>query len=167
MISMEQDLKQQLLNYITKIDKLGKQLSTIRQQLTKLLYRLPKDEIPPIKLPKEEVFALKTSHISESLSSSPHRYERRNKRLDLDDFVKALEKSCMNVGQQVHQMSYMVGAETGCKVTVNGEDISIFQYDDPLTWRRSLEAVANENLMMYKEVEHKDWDSILRIFNSL
>ena len=165
--SMERDLKQQLLNYITKIDKLGKQLSALRQHLTKLLYRLPKDEIPPIKLPKEKISPQKIVHISESLSRSPSRYERRSKRLDLDDFMKALEESGMSVGQQVHQMSYMVGAETGCKVSVNGESISIFQYDDPLTWRRSLDAVANENLMMYKEVEHKDWDSILRVFNSL
>ena len=164
---MERDLEQQLLNYIEKIDKLGQQLSAIRQHLTKLLYRLPRNETPPIKLPKEKIIAHKTSNISESLSSSPSRYTRRSKRLDLDDFVKALEESGMNVGQQVDQMSYMIGAETGCKVTVNGESISIFQYDDPLTWQRSLDAVANENLMMYKEVEHRDWDSILKVFKSL
>lgn len=164
---MERDLKLQILNYIEEIDKLGKRLSALRQHLIKLLYRLPRDKIPPIKLPKEEIITHKTSHISENLSSSPLRYKRRSKRLNLEDFMKALEESGMSVGQQVHQMSHMVGAETGCKVTVNGESISIFQYDNPLTWRSSQDAVANDNLMMFKEVEHRDWDSILRVFKSL
>lgn len=42
---MERDLKHQLLHYIEKIDKLGKQLSALRQHLTELLYRLPKEKI--------------------------------------------------------------------------------------------------------------------------
>jgi hypothetical protein len=166
-MGMEQDLKQQLLNYIEKIDKLGKQLAGLRRHLTQLLYRLPRDEISPIKLPKEKISSQKIAYLSESLSSSPFRYERRSKKLELDDFVKALEESGMNVGQQVHQMSYMVGAENGCKFTVNGEDISVFQYDAPPASINSKDAVANENLMMFKEAGHKDWDSILRVFNSL
>ena len=164
---MERDLERQLLNYLEKIDRLTKQLSILRQHLTKLLYRLPRDETPPIKLPKEKIIAHKTGNISESLSSSPFRYKRRSKRLDLDDFMNALEESGMSVGQQMPQMSYMIGAETGCKVTVNGEPISIFQYNAPPEWRRSQDAVANENLMMFKQEEHGDWDSILRVFKSL
>ena len=164
---MERDLERQLLGHIEKIDRLDKQLSALRQNLTKLLYRLPRDEISPIKLPKEKIFPHKTANISESLSSSPFRYKRRSKKLELDDFMDALEKSGMTVGQQVDQMSYMVGAETGCKVTVNGDPISVFQYNAPLEWRSSQDAVANGNLMMYKEMEHRDWRSILKVFKSL
>jgi hypothetical protein len=164
---MERDLKPLLLGYIEKFDRLEKQLSALRQNLTRLLYRLPKDEIPPIKLPKEKVLSHKADNISESPSSSPFRYKRRKKRLELDDFMNALEKSGMNIGEMVHQMSYMIGAETGCKVAVNGEEISVYQYKTPFGWRRSLEAVANANLMMYKQVEHKDWRSILKVFKSL
>jgi hypothetical protein len=164
---MERDPKQKLLGYIEKIDKLGKQLSALKQHLTHLLYRLPRDETPPIKLPKEEIMTHETSHISESLSRSPSRYKRRTKRLELDDFMKALEESGMSVGQQVDQMSYMIGAETGCKVTVNGEDISVFQYDTSATFSNSPDAVAHENLMMFKKAEHRDWDSILKVFKSL
>ena len=164
---MKRDLERQLLDYIKKIDSLVRQLSVLRQSITKLLYRLPRDEISPIKLPKEKIIAHKTGHISESLSSSPFRYKRRSKRLELDDFMDALEKSGLNVGQQVHQMSHMIGAETGCKVTVNDDVISVFQYNAPLEWSRSQNSVANANLMMYKQEGHKDWDSILRIFKSL
>jgi hypothetical protein len=164
---MKRDLERQLLDYIKKIDSLVRQLSVLRQSITKLLYRLPRDEISPIKLPKEKIIAHKTGHISESLSSSPFRYKRRSKRLELDDFMDALEKSGLNVGQQVHQMSYMVGAETGCKVMVNEGEISVYQYNAPLEWSRSPDTVANGNLMMYKQEEHKDWDSILRVFKSL
>ena len=164
---MKRNLERQLLDYIRMIDSLVEQLSGLRQSVTKLLYRLPRDEISPIKLPKEKIIAHKTGHISESLSASPSRYKRRSKRLELDDFMNALEKSGLNVGQQVHQMSYMVGAETGCKVRVNEGEISVYQYNDPLEWSRSQDTVANGNLMMYKQEEHKDWDSILRVFKSL
>ncbi len=164
---MKRDLERQLLEYIRKIDRLTKQLSALRQNITKLLYRLPRDEISPIKLPKEKIIAHKTGYISESLSSSPSRYKRRSKRLELDDFMDALEKSGLSVGQQVHQMSHMIGAETGCKVKVNEDEISVYQYNVPLEWSRAQDTVANGNLMMYKQEEHKDWDSILRVFKSL
>ena len=145
---MERDLKPQLLSYLERIDRLEKQISALRQSLTKLLYRLPRDEVSPIKLLKGRIFSHKTTEISETLSSSPFRYKRRKKRLELDDFMGALEKNGMSVGETVHQMSYMIGAETGCKVTVNGDPISVFQYKAPLEWSNSQEAVANGNLMM-------------------
>lgn len=164
---MKRNLERRLLDYIKMIDSLVEQLSVLRRSITKLIYRLPRDEISPIKLPKEKIIAHKTGYISESLSSSPSRHERRSKRLELDDFMVALEKSGLSVGQQVHQMSYMVGAETGCKVRVNEGEISVYEYNDPFEWSDSQDTVANGNLMMYKQEEHKDWDSILRVFKSL
>jgi len=164
---MKRDLERQLLDYIRKIDRLTKHLSVLRQSITQLLYRLPRDEIPPIKLPKEKIIAHKSGNIYEILSSSPFMYKRRSKRLELDDFMDALEKSGLSVGQQMHQMSHMIGAETGCKVTVNEGEISVYQYNAPLEWYRSQDTVTNGNLMMYKQEEHKDWDSILRVFKSL
>ena len=163
---MERDLKPLLLGYIEKANRLEKKLSALRQNLTKLLYSLPRDVIPPIELPKGKVFSHKEDLISETLSSSPSRYKRR-KKLDLDDFIDALEKAGMNVGQQMPQMSYLIGAQQGSKLQVNGDIISVFQYKAPFEWRRSLEAVANANLMMYKQEQHKDWKSILKIFKSL
>lgn len=164
---MERDLKRQLLGYIEKVDRLDKQLSALRRNLIRLLYRLPRDKVSPIELPKEKIFPQKTANISESLSSSPFRYKRRSKRLGLDDFMDALEKSGMSVGQQVHQMSYMIAAEAGCKVVVNGGIISVFQYKAAPKFRRSQEVVANGNLMMFKDEEHRDWRSILKVFKSL
>lgn len=164
---MQRNLERQLLDFIKMIDSLVKQLSVLRQSIMTLLYRLPRDETPPIELPKEKIIPHKTGHISENLSSSPSRHERRSKRLELDDFMDALEKSGLSVGQQMHQMSYMIGAETGCKVTVNEGEISVYQYNAPLELNRSPDTVTNGNLMMYKQEEHKDWDSILRVFKSL
>ena len=166
-MSMKRNLERQLLDYIKMIDSVVKELSVLRKSVTRLLYRLPKEEISPIKLPKEKITPIRTGQISESLSDSPSRHERRNKRLELDDFMDALEKSGFNVGQQMHQMSYMIGAETGCKVKVNDDVIRVYQYNTPLEWSRSQDRVANGNLMMYKQEAHKDWDSILRVFKSL
>ena len=164
---MKRNLERQLLEYIRMIDSVVEQLSALRKSVTRLLYRLPKDEISPIKLPKEKITAHKTGQISESLSGSPFRYKRRIKRLELDDFMNALEKSGLTVGTQIHQMSFMVGAETGCKVKVNEGEISVYQYNAPMKWSKSQDTVSNGNLVMYKQEGHKDWDSILRVFKSL
>lgn len=162
---MERDLERQFLECIEEIDRINEQLSALRQRLSGLIDRLPKVNTTPLKAPKPKI--RKTASILEDLSTSPSRYKRRSNGLNLDDFVHALENAGMSVGQQVHQMSHMVGAETGCKVLVNGDVISVFQYEAPLTWLRSENAVANQNLMMFKESEHKDWESILKVFKSL
>ena len=81
--------------------------------------------------------------------------------------MAALEESGMDVSEHGYQMCAGIGAESGCKISVNGKVISIFEYKAPLELHKSENAVANENLMMFEESEHPKWDSILEVFNSL
>ena len=163
---MAQDLKHRLLECLEEIDALDKQLSTLRQCLTKLIYRLPKDETPFLKAPERKI-THKPINIIESLSDSPSRFDRRNKRLRIDDFIDALEKSGMEVGEQEHRMAYTIGASDGCGVRVNGDAIEVAQYDSLLIGSNLEDAITNGNLMLFRKPGHKNWDTILSTFNSL
>ena len=48
---MGRGLECQLLGYLEKTDLINKAISVLRESLTNLAYHLPRDEIPPIKLP--------------------------------------------------------------------------------------------------------------------
>lgn len=163
---MALDLKYRLLECLEEIDVLDKRLSTLRECLTKLIYRLPKDKTPSLKAPERKI-TQKPIHIIESLSTSPSRFKRRDKRLRIDDFIDALEKSGMEVGEQEHRMAYTIGASDGCGVRVNGDVIEVAQYDTLLKGSNLEDAITNGNLMLFRNPEHKNWDTILSTFNSL
>lgn len=102
-----------------------------------------------------------------------------NEQLQLTDFTNALANSGMTIGEKREKLYQMLQAVNGYGVEVNGDVILVYQFDTTISsgrdaldkWKRDgvmgQAVVVNKNLMLFVDLKHKDWDSILSIFNSL
>jgi len=153
--------ERQIKDCIAKVDRMSKQLKTFRETLTDMLYNTPTDAPDPIKLPKE-----KTVHkpyvITESLSIRPGKGRRE---LSLDDFMDALKDSGMETYEQGWQTAY--GADSGCKIQVDGEIIAAFEYPAPVGECEGSDSIVHKNLVINQCYPHPHWKAISRVLRSL
>ena len=126
-----------------------------------------------------ELSVLLPSSINGSSNDQPSINGSSNVQLQLTDVTDALTNSGMTIGEKREKLYQMIQAIDGYGVEVNGDVILVYQFDTTISsgrdaidkWKRDgvggQPVVVNKNLMLAVDLKHKDWGSILSIFNSL
>jgi hypothetical protein len=103
---------------------------------------------------------------------------RDDRTLSIFDFTQALQNAGLDVGDQETLWANLIGAADGCRLTISGQALEVYEFARDAEGQAALdkarsegvfgfEVLARANLVLVPDYRHPRWRTIHGVFNEL